>query len=197
MDNFTKKTKLYGSDYREALIQVMHILVNCKLDTDDPLFVLISTLVTISVYSNDSRRTPRQCLQFYNCAFLHHELYVDLFKPGKASIYFYSLLVHGPVQHELVCSRSANAEAEERLFQQAGSAAKITDHKVDGFVKALLVRLQCKQLDASPVVNCYKSHLKVPELKRLHRHCHIIQIVILVSSLFRTTCLHFKATCRE
>ena len=56
LDNFTKKPKLYGSDYREALIQVMHILVNCKLDTDDPLFVLISTLVTISemVYSNDT-----------------------------------------------------------------------------------------------------------------------------------------------
>ena len=115
--------------------------------------------MTISeiVYSNDNRRTPRQCLKFYNCTFLHHELYVDLFKPGKASIYFHSLLVHGPVQHELVCSRSANAEAEERLFKQAGSAAKNTDHKVDGFVEALLVRLQCKQLDASSVVNCYKQ----------------------------------------
>ena len=126
LDNFNKKPKLYGSDYREALIQVMLILVNYKLNLDDPLYVLISTLVKISeiVYSNDSRRTPRQCLQFYNCSFLHHELYVDLLNPKKVSIYFHSLLVHGPVQHEFVCSRSVNTEAEERLFKQAGNAAK-------------------------------------------------------------------------
>ena len=159
LDTFAQKPKLYGSDYREALIQVMHIIVNCKLNSDDPVHVLISTLVKISeiVYSNDSRRTPRQCLQFYNCAFLHHELYVDLFDPKRASVYFHSLLVHGPVQHELVCSRSVNAEAEERLFKQAGNAAKNTDHKIDGFVEALLVKLQCKQLHASPDTNCHKQ----------------------------------------
>ena len=105
----------------------MHILVNCKLDKDDPVYLLIRTLVTISeiVYPNDSRRTPRQCLQFYNCAFLHHELYVDLLKPEKASIYFHSLLVHGPVQHELICSWSANAEAEEQLFTGPEEAHKM------------------------------------------------------------------------
>ena len=160
LDNFNKKPKFYGSDYREALIQVMHILVNCQLNSDDPVYVLISTLVKISeiVYSNDSRRTLRQCLQFYNCSFLHHELCVGLLYPKRVSIYFHSLLVHGPVQHELVCSQSVNAEAEERLFKQAGNAAKNTDHKIDGFVEALLVKLQCKQLDASPDLNiCHKQ----------------------------------------
>ena len=157
LNNFTKKPKLYGSDYREALIQVMHILVNGKLDTNDPVYVLVGTLVKISeiTYSKDSSRTPRQCLQFYNCAFLHHQTYVDLFKVDKRSIYFHAMLMHGPVQHELVCSRSANAEAEEHLFKQAGHAAKNTDHKANGFVEALLVRLQCKQLDSSPVPCSY------------------------------------------
>ena len=166
LNNFTKKPKLYGSDYREAPIQVMYILVNCKLDTNDPVYVLIGTLVKISeiAYSKDSSRTPRQCLQFYNCAFLHHQTYVDLFKPDKRSIYFHAMLMHGPVQHELVCSRSANAEAEERLFKQAGYAAKNTDHKASGFVEALLVRLQCKQLDSSPVPAATpRSLMRTPE----------------------------------
>ena len=115
---FTKKNKLYGSDYRCALLQVMHILAG-KVDTNDPVYILISTLVKISeiVYSNDSKRSPRQCLQFYNYAFLHHVTYIDLFKPDRSSIYFHSMLMHGPVQHEVVCSRSTNAEAEERLFK--------------------------------------------------------------------------------
>ena len=128
----------------------MHILAG-KVDTDDPVYILISTLVKISeiVYSNDSKRSSRQCLQFYNCAFLHHVTYIDLFKPDRSSIYFHSMLMHGPVQHELVCSRSANAEAEEHLFKQAGRAAMNTDHKIDGFVESLLIKLQCKQLDSS------------------------------------------------
>ena len=106
--------------------------------------------------------------------------------------------MHGPVQHELVCSQSANAEAEERLFKQAGSAAKNTDHKVDGFVEALLVRLQCKQLDASPVVNCYKqvssesSRIKTAAQTLPHyTGSHFSKQFV------STTCLHFKATCRE
>jgi hypothetical protein len=157
--DFHKKPKLYGSDYRNALLQVMHILVLSKLDTNDPVHVLISTLVKISeiVYSNDSKRSPRQCLQFYNCAFLHHVIYIDLFKPDRCSIYFHSMLMHGPVQHELVCSRSTNTEAEERLFKQAGRAAMNTDHKVDGFVESLLIKLQCKQLDSSPEPTCYSQ----------------------------------------
>ena len=156
LDDFHKKPKLYGSDYRNALLQVMHILAG-KVDTNDPVYILISTLVKISeiVYSNDSKRSPRQCLQFYNCAFLHHVTYIGLFKPDRSSIYFHSMLIHGPVQHELVCSRSANAE--ERLFKQAGRAAMNTDHKIDGFVESLLIKLQCKQLDSSPEPNCYSK----------------------------------------
>ena len=154
---FWAKPKIYGSDLREAIIQVMHILVKCRVDRQDNLFLLISTIVKISeiVYSNDSRRCPKQCLQFYNCAFLHHILYLDMVKPQKCSIYFHSMLIHGPVQHELVCSRSVNTEAEERTFKQASNSAKNTDHKVDGFIEALLIRLQCKQMTPDSLTNSY------------------------------------------
>ena len=32
-----------------------------------------------------------------------------------------------------------------------------TDHKIDGFVESLLIKLQCKQLDSSPEPNCYSK----------------------------------------
>ena len=76
-------------------------------------------------------------------------------KPQKCSIYFHSMLIHGPVQHELVCSRSVNTEAEERTFKQASNSAKNTDHKVDGFIEALLIRLQCKQMTPDSLTNSY------------------------------------------
>ena len=54
LKNSFAKPKLYGSDLREALIQVMHILVNFQIDNENPVFLLISTLVKISeiVYSS-------------------------------------------------------------------------------------------------------------------------------------------------
>ena len=145
--DFFKKPNLYGSDFREAAIQILHIFAKSGLDQGDPLFVFIATIVKISeiVYSRENKRTPRQCLQFYNCAFLHQELYHDLFAPEKMSIYCHALLFHGPVQHEFVCSQSINTEGEERLFKQANSAAQNTDHKVENLAVALLTRIQCKQ----------------------------------------------------
>ena len=121
LQDFFKKPKLYGSDFREAIIQVMSIFVDSGLDQTDPLFVLAQTIakVTEIVYSRDNKCCPLQCLQFYNCSFLHQQLYIDLFAPNRLSIYCHALFFHGPVQHEYVCSRSVNTEAEERLFEQA------------------------------------------------------------------------------
>ena len=88
LKNLFSKPKLYGSDLRKALIQVMHILVNCQTDNENPVFLLISILVKLSenVYSSDTRRCPKQCLQFSNWAFLQYKLYMDLFKPQYISI---------------------------------------------------------------------------------------------------------------
>ena len=57
----------------------------------------------------------KQCLQFYNCAFVSHELHLELFGETLSNMYFYALFVHGPLQHEVVCSRSVNTESEECL----------------------------------------------------------------------------------
>ena len=165
LKTFFAKPKVYGSDLREALIQVMHILVSSQDQPESPVFILVRTLVKISeiVYSSHKKRCPKQCLQFYNCVFLHHKLYIDLFKPLGLSIYFHSMFIHEPTQHELVCSRSANTEAEERIFKQAMPAAKNTDHKIEGFVEALLVRLQCKHMnsESNSYSLTYKDHSRI------------------------------------
>ena len=96
-------------------------------------------------------------VQFYNCAFLHQQLYIDLFAPNRLSIYCHALFFHGPVQHEYVCSRSVNTEAEEHLFKQANSAAKNTDHKIQNIVEGLLTRLQYKQIDSTTNSYCLTS----------------------------------------
>ena len=46
LTDFFKKPNLYGSDYREAIIQILHIIVKSGLDERDPLFVFIATIVT-------------------------------------------------------------------------------------------------------------------------------------------------------
>ena len=46
--------------------------------------------------------------------------------------------MHGPVQHEVVCSRSVNADKEERLFKSAGTAAKCTDRKPENILLTVL-----------------------------------------------------------
>jgi hypothetical protein len=52
--------------------------------------------------------------------------------------------------------------AEFKLFllschYKDGYAAKNTDHKMDGFVAALLVKLQCKKVHARPDTNCHNE----------------------------------------
>ena len=97
------------------------------------------------MYSLDVNRTPKQCLQYYNCAFLIHELHLELFGSPMTTMYFHALLIHGPQQHEAVCSRSVNAENEERLFKSAANAAKCTDRKPENMLPGVLKRLQVKR----------------------------------------------------
>ena len=60
LTDFFKKPNLYGSDYREAIIQILHIIAKSGLDERDPLFVFIATIVKMSeiVYSRENKRTP-------------------------------------------------------------------------------------------------------------------------------------------
>ena len=60
---------------------------------------IILCLVQISkiLYSKDANRTAKQCLQFYNCAFVSHELHLELFGETLNNMYFHALFVHGPM----------------------------------------------------------------------------------------------------
>ena len=83
-----KKAHLYGSDLREALIEVAYLFVSSP-ETNDTTAVrkYVMCLVQISkiLYSLDMSRSPKQCLQFYNCAFTVHELHLELFGMAMAT----------------------------------------------------------------------------------------------------------------
>ena len=50
---------------------------------------------------------------------------------------FHIQLLSCPVQHERVCSRSANAESKERIFKGVEAAAKCTDCKPENMLPAV------------------------------------------------------------
>jgi hypothetical protein len=82
-----------------------------------------------------------------------HELHLELFGDALTGLYFHALLMHGPVQHEVVCSRSVNADKEERLFKSAGTAAKCTDRKPENMLPVILKCLQVKHASTSAAIN--------------------------------------------
>ena len=145
LDTVWKKANLYGSDLREALVEVAHI--SASHSENSPASNFITCLVQVSriLYSKESDRSPKQCLQYYNCAYMVHELHCALFGEAHTSLYFHALLIHGPVQHEIVCCRSTNTESVERIFKSAESAAKCTDRKLEHLLPIVLKRLQCKR----------------------------------------------------
>ena len=77
LETVWKKAHLYGSDLREALIEVAYLFISSPETTDDTTAVrkYVMCLVQISkiLYSLDMSRSPKQCLQFYNCAFTVHD----------------------------------------------------------------------------------------------------------------------------
>ena len=128
---------------------------------------IVNQTIKKSLYSKDSSRSPKQCLQLYNCTFMIHQLHWELFGQALTSSYFHALLIYCPVQHELVCSRSAKrrAESEERIFKGAEAAAKCTDRKPENVLPAVLKRLQCQR----------KSKTNNPLLSLLNANSRIAQ----------------------
>ena len=165
LDTVWKKAHLYGSDLREALIEAAYLFVSSP-ETNGTTAVkkYVMCLVQISkiLYSLDMSRSPKQSLQFYNCAFTVHELHLELFGTAMATQYFHALLLHGPQQHEVVCSRSVNTENEERLFKSAANAAKCTDRKPQNMLPTVLKRLKVKR--ASKMAPFTPSMTKIQEL---------------------------------
>ena len=167
LETVFKRAHLYGSDLREALIEVAHLMVqsNSQSQAVCTLRKYILCLVQISkiLYSKDANRTAKQCLQFYNCVFVSHELHLELFGETLNNMYFHALFVHGPMQHEVVCSRSVNTESEERLFKSAESAAKCTDRKPENMLPGILKRLQLKRenIGSDPITQLCKKNSRI------------------------------------
>ena len=167
LETVFKRAHLYGSDLREALIEVAHLMAqsNSQSQAVCTLRKYILYLVQISkiLYSKDANRTAKQCLQFYNCAFVSHELHLELFGETLNNMYFHALFVHGPMQHEVVCSRSVNTESEERLFKSAESAAKCTDRKPENMLPGILKRLQLKRenIGSDPITQLCKKNSQI------------------------------------
>ena len=113
LDTVWKKANLYGSDLREMLVEVAHILATRSANGPASDFITCFVQVSRILYTKDSDRSPKQCLQFHNCAYMVYDLHCALFGEVHTSLYFHALLVHGPVQHEIVCCRSTNTESEE------------------------------------------------------------------------------------
>ena len=163
LDSLWKKSHLYGCDLRSALVQVGHIFASCS--AHGPASDLVTCLVQVSeiLYSKDSDRSPKQCLQLYNCAFVVHQLHCELFGESSVGMYFHALLIHCPVQHEFVCSRSTNVENEERIFKSAESSAKCTDRKPENILPRVLKRLQSKRSlkTSNPLQNLHQSNSRI------------------------------------
>ena len=105
-----KKSHLYGCDSWNALIQVAHILVQTV-----PLALLQTSSLALCKYLKSFIQRNKIAVQYSVCSFVLHQLLCELFGETSVGVYFHALLVHCPVQHELVCSRSTNVESEERI----------------------------------------------------------------------------------
>ena len=153
LDADLKKDPKTGADYRLAIIHVYAMLRQTSIDPN--IVKLLETIVLISeiLYSNDSKRTPRQILQLYNTTWLQHELCSHLFHTPKAisrgklfGSYLHSLTNHAAQQYEIICMKSTNTEHEERLFGQAKRIAlQATNRKPNTVIPNILLRLQAKQ----------------------------------------------------
>ena len=149
-----------GADMRVGLLRVYHVLLKAAesgtLNDSDGVLNLIRTAVCISdiLYSPPEERTPRNILRFYNACWFHHELCVSLFPSLIGSkffgLYFHSLLTHAPLQFEIVCLRSVNTEANERLFHSVKSVAeKCTNRHPSNVIPKVLMHVQAKELEGN------------------------------------------------
>lgn len=143
---------------------------------------MLSTVVKISeiLYSSDDKRAPKTILQLYNCTWMHHELYKCIFTrlheithARLFGSYLHALVVHSPLQYEVVCLRSVNTKNQERIFQQAKAiASATTNRKLENFIPSVMLRLQAKHLNGnlSSIFSALETEVKkaakgIPEFK--------------------------------
>lgn len=147
----TTVTKVSGVLLRLAAVKVYLKLLK-ETNVDIRVKQLMGTLVMISklLYATESNRTPKAVLQLYNVAWLHHELCCELIPSPKEDklygVYFHDLCVHAPLQYQMVCLRSTNAESSEQLFSQIKHISeRATNRKPENVLTSILLSMQAKE----------------------------------------------------
>ena len=133
----------------------IELFLHVKKASADPSILLLETAVRISelIYLPDEKRTPRRILELYNITWLHHELCSKLFQSFHGDLsrnkfcgsYLHSLVIHAPLQFEIISLHSVNTENQERYFNQARRAATdASNHQPQNVIPTILLRLQAK-----------------------------------------------------
>lgn len=147
------KQKVSGAILRTAAIKLLIKLH--KSSVDGKILSLLDTIVRISqlLYLPDIKRSPKMVLRLYNCTWFHHELCKQLFPQLKTQtlthffgIYLHAIVVHAPLQFQIMSLSSLNAESQERLFSQAKRLSlRATNRKSDNVLPTILVGIQARQ----------------------------------------------------
>ncbi|XP_044166005.1 uncharacterized protein LOC122949994 [Acropora millepora] len=110
------------------------------------------TEVSSILYAKPEERCPRSILRLHNQTFLHAIACEDVI--GKPQIltekkfygrYLHSLIVHTPIQHRIICSRSTNTEQQERHFSTLSSISVATSSRRPGeIITPGIIRMQAE-----------------------------------------------------
>ena len=120
----------------------------------DKVQTLLDTMTELSriLYSRPEERCPRSILRLHNQSFLHAIACEEVI--GKPQIltekkfygrYLHSLVVHAPIQHRIICSRSTNTEQQERHFNTFSSISTATSSRRPGeIITPGIIRMQAE-----------------------------------------------------
>ena len=120
----------------------------------DKVQILLDTMTEISsiLYAKPEERCPRSILRLHNQTFLHAIACEEVI--GKPQIltekkfygrYLHSLVVHAPIQHRIICSRSTNTEQQERHFSTFSSISVATSSRRHGeIITPGIIRMQAE-----------------------------------------------------
>ena len=99
-----------GADLRVALLEEYKLLHCLDVQAEVKLLLLTAAKISEILHASEDKQTPKAILQMCNCTWMHHELCLHLFVNPKESttkeifgIYLHTLLVHAPLQYEVVC----------------------------------------------------------------------------------------------
>ena len=116
--------------------------------------ILLDTMTEVSsiLYAKPEGRCPRSILRLHNQTFLHAIACEEVI--GKPQIlmekkfygrYLHSLVVHAPIQHCIICSRSTNTEQQERHFSTLSSISVATSSRRPGeIITPGIIRMQAE-----------------------------------------------------